>query len=190
MLLVWLRPYLCTRRGVCIAQSLKIPREPKPGEFDKIILRLLETSSARAIAMFANEDDIRRILSAAKRNNQTGHFLWVGSDSWGSKISPVVQQERVAEGAVTILPKRASVDAFDRYFRSRSLSNNRRNVWFAEFWEENFNCKLGSHGKRLGSPKKCTVWPPEDQGGAALLLPSGCRAPTARRTASQGPTAH
>lgn len=52
----------------------------------------------------------RRILDAAKRNNQTGHFLWVGSDSWGSKISPVVQQERVAEGAITILPKRASVD--------------------------------------------------------------------------------
>ncbi|KAM4601784.1 glutamate receptor, metabotropic 8b [Polymixia lowei] len=142
--------------GVCIAQSVKVPREPKPGEFDKIILRLLETPNARAVVMFANEDDIRRILDAAKRNNQTGHFLWVGSDSWGSKISPVVQQERVAEGAVTILPKRASIDAFDRYFRSRSLSNNRRNVWFAEFWEENFVCKLGMHGKRPGSPKKCT----------------------------------
>ena len=49
-------------------------------------------------------------MDAAKRNNLTGHFLWVGSDSWGSKISPVVQQERVAEGAITILPKRASVD--------------------------------------------------------------------------------
>ncbi|XP_061663914.1 glutamate receptor, metabotropic 8a isoform X1 [Syngnathoides biaculeatus] len=142
--------------GVCIAQSLKIPREPKPGEFDKIIRRLLETSNARAIIMFANEDDIRRVLDAAKRNNQTGHFLWVGSDSWGSKISPVIGQERVAEGAITILPKRASVDAFDRYFRSRSLSNNRRNVWFAEFWEENFNCKLGMHGKRPGILKKCT----------------------------------
>uniref|UniRef100_A0A8D3DC10 Glutamate metabotropic receptor 8 n=1 Tax=Scophthalmus maximus TaxID=52904 RepID=A0A8D3DC10_SCOMX len=142
--------------GVCIAQSLKIPREPRPGEFDKIIRRLLETSNARAIIMFANEDDIRRVLDAAKRNNQTGHFLWVGSDSWGSKISPVIGQERVAGGAITILPKRASVDAFDRYFRSRSLSNNRRNVWFAEFWEENFNCKLGMHGKRPGSLKKCT----------------------------------
>ncbi|KAL0154674.1 hypothetical protein M9458_048937, partial [Cirrhinus mrigala] len=32
------------------------------------------------------------------------------------------------------------------YFKSRSLSNNRRNVWFAEFWEENFGC----------NPKKCT----------------------------------
>uniref|UniRef100_A0A671T5Q2 Metabotropic glutamate receptor 8 n=1 Tax=Sinocyclocheilus anshuiensis TaxID=1608454 RepID=A0A671T5Q2_9TELE len=142
--------------GVCIAQSLKIPREPRPGEFDKIIRRLLETPHARAIIMFANEDDIRRVLDAAKRSNQTGHFLWVGSDSWGSKISPVIQQERVAEGAITILPKRATVEAFDRYFRSRSLSNNRRNVWFAEFWEENFGCKLGMHGKRPGSLKKCT----------------------------------
>ncbi|XP_032378814.1 metabotropic glutamate receptor 8 isoform X1 [Etheostoma spectabile] len=45
--------------GVCIAQSLKIPREPRPGEFDKIVLRLMETPNARAVIMFANEDDIR-----------------------------------------------------------------------------------------------------------------------------------
>lgn len=48
--------------GVCIAQSLKIPREPRLGEFDKIIRRLLETSNARAVIMFANEDDIRYVL--------------------------------------------------------------------------------------------------------------------------------
>ncbi|NXW54368.1 GRM8 protein, partial [Eurystomus gularis] len=128
--------------GVCIAQSLKIPREPRPGEFEKIIKRLLETPNARAVITFANEDDIRRILEAAKKANQSGHFLWIGSDSWGSKISPVQQQEEIAEGAVTILPKRTSIDGFDRYFRSRTLANNRRNVWFAEFWEENFGCKL------------------------------------------------
>lgn len=52
----------------------------------------------------------RRVLDAARKSNQTGHFLWVGSDSWGSKISPVIQQERVAEGAITILPKRATVE--------------------------------------------------------------------------------
>lgn len=45
--------------GVCIAQSLRIPREPRPGEFDKLILRLVETPNARAVIMFANEDDIR-----------------------------------------------------------------------------------------------------------------------------------
>uniref|UniRef100_A0A8C6FS41 Glutamate metabotropic receptor 6 n=1 Tax=Moschus moschiferus TaxID=68415 RepID=A0A8C6FS41_MOSMO len=34
---------------------------------------------------------------------------------------------------------------------TRSLENNRRNIWFAEFWEENFNCKLTSSGTQVGS---------------------------------------
>uniref|UniRef100_A0A670YTU0 Glutamate metabotropic receptor 6 n=1 Tax=Pseudonaja textilis TaxID=8673 RepID=A0A670YTU0_PSETE len=96
--------------GVCIAQSIKIPREPKPGEFNKMIKRLMETPNARGIIIFANEDDIKRVLEAARFANLTGQFLWVGSDSWGSKISPILMQEEVAEGAVTILPKRASVE--------------------------------------------------------------------------------
>lgn len=52
----------------------------------------------------------RRVLQAAKKANLTGHFLFVGSDSWGAKSSPIEDQEEVAEGAVTILPKRASID--------------------------------------------------------------------------------
>lgn len=45
--------------SVCISQSVKIPREPKPGEFDKIISRLGENPNARVVIIFANEDDIR-----------------------------------------------------------------------------------------------------------------------------------
>ncbi|KAM4696982.1 metabotropic glutamate receptor 6-like [Rhinophrynus dorsalis] len=143
--------------GVCIAQSIKIPREPRPGEFDKVIRRLLETPNARGIIIFANEDDIKRVLEAAQRANQTGHFLWVGSDSWGSKTSPVLSLEEVAEGAVTILPKRASIDGFDQYFTSRTLENNRRNIWFAEFWEDDFKCKLTrSGGQSEEARRKCT----------------------------------
>lgn len=56
----------------------------------------------------------RRLLHAAKKANQTGHFIWVGSDSWGSKISPVVHQEEMAEGAVTILPKRQSIKGTEK----------------------------------------------------------------------------
>uniref|UniRef100_A0A8C8BUK2 G-protein coupled receptors family 3 profile domain-containing protein n=1 Tax=Oncorhynchus tshawytscha TaxID=74940 RepID=A0A8C8BUK2_ONCTS len=143
--------------GVCISQSVKIPREPKQGEFDKVIRRLRENPNARVVIIFANEDDIRRLLQAAKKANQTGHFIWVGSDSWGSKISPVLHQEEMAEGAVTILPKRQSIRGFDRYFITRTLENNRRNIWFAEFWENNFACKLSRHALKKGSGlKKCT----------------------------------
>ncbi|MEQ2237828.1 Metabotropic glutamate receptor 4 [Ilyodon furcidens] len=143
--------------GVCIAQSVKIPREPTAGEFDKIIKRLMETSNARGVIIFANEDDIKRVLEAAKQANLTGHFLFVGSDSWGAKSSPIAELEDVAEGAVTILPKRASIDGFDHYFMSRSLENNRRNIWFAEFWEDDFRCKLTRPGIKLDpDKKKCT----------------------------------
>ncbi|KAI2659166.1 Metabotropic glutamate receptor 8 [Labeo rohita] len=81
--------------GLCIAQSIKIPREPRPGEFDKIIKRLMETSNARGVIIFANEDDI----------------------NWGAKNSPILNLEDVAEGAVTILPKRASIEGEERISR-------------------------------------------------------------------------
>ncbi|NXG06047.1 GRM7 protein, partial [Sakesphorus luctuosus] len=145
--------------GLCIAQSLKIPqdRKDKTLDYDKIIRQLLETPNARAIVIFANDEDIKQILAAAKRADQVGHFLWVGSDTWGSKVSPLLQQEDVAEGAITILPKRATIEGFDAYFTSRTLENNRRNVWFAEYWEENFNCKLTITGsKKEDTDRKCT----------------------------------
>ncbi|XP_072928545.1 metabotropic glutamate receptor 7-like isoform X1 [Hemitrygon akajei] len=142
--------------GICIAQSLKIPMESRRAEYDKVIRRLLDTPDVRGIITFANEDDIRQVLAAAKRANKAGHFVWVGSDSWGSKTSPVKQHGEVAEGAVTILPKRASVEGFDTYFTSRTLENNRRNVWFAEFWEENFDCQVTRTGSKKDTAKKCT----------------------------------
>nr|XP_021404287.2 metabotropic glutamate receptor 6 [Lonchura striata domestica] len=103
--------------GLCIAQSIKIPREPKPGEFAKVIGRLMETSTARGVVLFANEDDIRRVLEAATLANLSGHFSWVGSDSWGAKMAPVQGLEEAAHGAITILPKRASVPGRERIGR-------------------------------------------------------------------------
>uniref|UniRef100_A0A8C8RJL3 Glutamate metabotropic receptor 6 n=1 Tax=Pelusios castaneus TaxID=367368 RepID=A0A8C8RJL3_9SAUR len=95
---------------------VQISREAGEGLWGRseLVKRLMETPNARGIIIFANEDDIKRVLEAARRANLTGHFLWVGSDSWGSKISPILKQEEVAEGAVTILPKRASIDVSSR----------------------------------------------------------------------------
>ncbi|KAL6119097.1 grm7 [Pungitius sinensis] len=142
--------------GICIAQSLKIPHNPKLEDYDKAIQQLLETQHARAVVIFASEEDIRGVLNSTKRANQVGHFLWIGSDSWGAKSSPIHQLEDVAVGAVTILPKRSSIEGFDEYFTGLTLENNRRNVWFAEFWEENFDCRLLSASKREDTSRKCT----------------------------------
>lgn len=52
----------------------------------------------------------RKLLQATVRANRTGHFLWIGSDSWGAKVYPVRDQESAAEGAITILPRRNSLE--------------------------------------------------------------------------------
>lgn len=52
----------------------------------------------------------RKLLSATIRANKTGHFLWIGSDSWGAKVHPVRDQENSAEGAITILPHRTAIE--------------------------------------------------------------------------------
>ncbi|XP_073447612.1 LOW QUALITY PROTEIN: metabotropic glutamate receptor 7 [Aquarana catesbeiana] len=144
--------------GLCIAQSLKIPNDRKASDYDKLVRQLLETPQARAVVVFAVDDnDIRQVLAAVKRADKVGHFIWVGSDSWGTKHGPISHLEDVAEGAITILPKRATIEGFDAYFTSRTLENNRRNVWFAEYWEENFNCKLTITGsKKEDTDRKCT----------------------------------
>ncbi|CAL8325405.1 unnamed protein product [Merluccius merluccius] len=142
--------------GICIAQSLRIPHNSKQEDYDKTIQQLLETQHSRAVVIFASEEDIRGVLNATKRANQVGHFLWIGSDSWGAKGSPIHQLEEVAVGAITILPKRSSIKGFDEYFTGLTLENNRRNVWFAEFWEENFDCRLLSSSKREDTSRKCT----------------------------------
>lgn len=80
----------------------------------------------------------RRLLHAAKKANQTGHFIWVGSDSWGSKISPVVHQEEMAEGAVTILPKRQSIKG------THCRGKKRRKTKFT-FLEVHFQDHTGLH---------------------------------------------
>lgn len=50
---------LKNKGGICIAQSLKIPHNPKLEDYDKAIQQLLETHYSRAVIIFASEEDIR-----------------------------------------------------------------------------------------------------------------------------------
>lgn len=109
---------LAESAGICIAVSEKILRRAEDADYDRIIERLSQKSSARGVVMFADEDETRRMLAATMRLNKTGQFLWVGSDSWGAKLHPVRDQEFAAEGAITILPKRSSLAGFDTYFKA------------------------------------------------------------------------
>ncbi|XP_013778093.1 metabotropic glutamate receptor 8-like [Limulus polyphemus] len=133
---------LARRSGICIAVSEKISRNSKPEEFIRIIENLSSKVRARGVVLFVDEDNCRKLLAATIEVNMMGHFLWIGSDSWGAKAHPVRNQEVVAEGAITILPKRNEITNFNKYFKSLRPESNTRNPWFKPFWEQRFNCKF------------------------------------------------
>lgn len=52
----------------------------------------------------------RKLLQASIRANKTGHFIWIGSDSWGAKAHPVREQEYAAVNTITVLPQRTNLE--------------------------------------------------------------------------------
>lgn len=96
--------------GICVAVSEKVSRHSKPADFDRIIERLSLKEKARAVVMFVDEDNTRKLLLASIRANRTGHFYWIGSDSWGAKVHPVRDHEYAAVNAITVLPHRTNLN--------------------------------------------------------------------------------
>ena len=110
--------------NICVAVNEKILRNSKEEDFDRIIERLYSKKQARAVVMFVDEDNVKKLLRASIRANKTGHFYWIASDSWGAKSYPVRDQEFAAVNTITVLPhrKESAGECLQAVYRLRSTS--------------------------------------------------------------------
>lgn len=131
-------------RNICIATSLKIDRNSNDITFDNIVTRLLQKSSAKVAILFVRVEDAKGILDAAKRRSVWGRFVWIASDGWGRQDVPVKNNEKVAEGALTIELQSTLLPGFDNYFLALQPDSNNRNPWFNEYWSRVHRCKWPS----------------------------------------------
>ncbi|UYV82324.1 hypothetical protein LAZ67_21001715 [Cordylochernes scorpioides] len=84
-----------------------------------------------------NQNDYLNIAFSVRR------FVWIGSDAWGGRSNVVHRLELVVEGAISVSPLVRPLAGFDEYFTSLTpLEAAEHNPWFAEFWEEHFQCEL------------------------------------------------
>ncbi|XP_061772780.1 metabotropic glutamate receptor 3 isoform X1 [Nerophis ophidion] len=137
-------------RNICIATSEKVGRSNAKKSYEAVIRQLLQKPNARVAVLFLRSDDARELLAAAARLNAS--FIWVASDGWGAQESIVKGNEVTAEGAITLELAANPVPDFNRYFLSLNPDKNLRNPWFREFWEQKFQCSLGSGGEMLLPP--------------------------------------
>ena len=93
------------------------------------------------MTVFMRVEDAAALLSATRRLNETGRFVWIASDGWGKEELPVLGDNEVAaEGALTIELQTTPLPEFDTYFRQLRPSTNHRNPWFREYWERAHDC--------------------------------------------------
>uniref|UniRef100_A0A0P5YKL2 Metabotropic glutamate receptor n=2 Tax=Daphnia magna TaxID=35525 RepID=A0A0P5YKL2_9CRUS len=129
-------------RNICIALAERVSSTADERVFDSIIRNLYRKPFARAVVLFTRADDARGLLAAAKRLSITSHFIWVASDGWGRQHKLVEGLEDVAEGALTVDLESKSVPGFDDYMLSLTPSNNQRNPWYGDYWQEVHGCLL------------------------------------------------
>ena len=83
----------------------------------------------------------------------------MASDGWGRQHKLVEGLEDVAEGALTVDLESNVVPGFDDYILSLTPYNNKRNLWYEDFWQEIFGCVLPHNVEQqstLISPNICS----------------------------------
>lgn len=138
--------------NICISASYRLSQTASNDEVKRIIMDIAKIGNSKAIVMFLQDHNIKKLLSNVNSLGLSKNFLFIASDGWGTKKEHVLTNSIVAEGAISFSPKSYIINEFDDYFKTLTPRNNLRNPWFIEFWETQFNCSFS----KLDSQRLCS----------------------------------
>uniref|UniRef100_A0AAG5D393 G-protein coupled receptors family 3 profile domain-containing protein n=1 Tax=Anopheles atroparvus TaxID=41427 RepID=A0AAG5D393_ANOAO len=136
---------LLSKHSICIAVKEKLVKDSGVAEtiaYDNIVLKLLTKPRAKGVIIFGSDQEVAEVMKAVRRQNVTGVFSWIGSDGWSARNLVSDGNEAEVEGTLSVQPQANPVIGFEDYFLNLTVTNNKRNPWFVEFWENNFLCKV------------------------------------------------
>ncbi|KAL3856574.1 hypothetical protein ACJMK2_011309 [Sinanodonta woodiana] len=126
----------------CIALSISISRSATIEEAKDVVRQLIDKSGADVVVLFTVNPDV--ILKAANALGVLDKFLWIGVDTWGSSLQPVIGLESKVVGSITIEFRNAEVKEFRDWVGSLSYTNRYfiPDDWFEEFYQVMNECYL------------------------------------------------
>ena len=137
---------------------------PYPGatvaQYDQAVDKLEApyVANATVIVLFAQLETVEGLLDAVQRRRDRDgtfamrRFVWVGTDSWTASLDE--DGYKIAQNVVGVIPEALNSTGFDQYFQSLHISNHTDNPWFAEYWEDYFNCSLNG---TIPAIRRCNV---------------------------------
>lgn len=141
-------------RGLCIAEKERLPNFPKTEDYESTIRKLLErskrnkNSNLNVVIMFCIQSHNAGLVAAAKKvlKNEKKKFVFVASNSWGSREPVTNGNEEGGEGAITLNYIEGSVKRFQDYLLSLDYTSS-NDSWFQEFWQMSKKCRIPGAAK-------------------------------------------
>ncbi|XP_037090177.1 metabotropic glutamate receptor-like [Pollicipes pollicipes] len=143
---------LLAENNICIAVKEKLKKDSgvaNEAAYNEIVGRLLSKETAKGVILFGSDQEVAGVMRAVRRMNATGRFSWIGSDGWSARSLVSDGNEAEVEGTLSVQPQANPIRGFQEYFLNLTVENNKRNPWFTEYWEHNFECKFRDSPKTL-----------------------------------------
>ncbi|XP_078059621.1 extracellular calcium-sensing receptor-like [Mustelus asterias] len=126
--------------GMCIAFSHTIPKVSTTEKIEAIV-NSIRKSRARAILVFAIEQDTDTLVQEVTRQNITG-IQWLASEAWVTSAMLSSQQNSILIGTLGFALRRAQIPGLQQFLQKINPSTASQNALVAEFWETLFHCSL------------------------------------------------
>ncbi|XP_031156879.1 extracellular calcium-sensing receptor-like [Sander lucioperca] len=127
--------------GVCAAYTHFYPVVLSQQALDEL-LDVIQMSSSKVIINFCSDSEMKGILREVQRRNITG-LQWIASEAWATAKTLWENFGGLLAGTLGFAIRRADViPGLKQHLMSLRPSSIYESAFFAEFWEETFNCRL------------------------------------------------
>ena len=147
---------MAMQEGTCLGLQVAVPDSATVAEARDALQSLVTGGASNVVVLIAV--DPRTILMAAKELGILDDYIWIGTETWGSREDIIDGMKNDLLGAITVELKSYLVDEFSRYV-SELTFNERKNIpnaWFEEFYQTYHRCTLASATVTLPYSTPCS----------------------------------
>ncbi|XP_076458578.1 metabotropic glutamate receptor 6-like [Babylonia areolata] len=129
--------------GICLAAVHKVPTRMTDREAEAVAKNLVLHRNARAVVIITAFTNARKVIQEAGKLVPAGTFTWVGCDGWASALPQMQHLGDTLLDTFHTTTHTAPVPDYLHYFQRLRLTDT-EDPWFAEFWDQSFNCSAAN----------------------------------------------
>ncbi|KAK6173632.1 hypothetical protein SNE40_017047 [Patella caerulea] len=130
--------------------------------YNGLLAKLRETPQAKLVVTFVRSHVIQQVIRAVTERMAESEFIFIGSETWGSRESVIPEQQRKVYGSLSIALELPTVPAFNSYLSNQYI-NDPSDPWLRHFLEKMGKCIFTGSFQRagkdevIGKAKECDL---------------------------------